>query len=140
MGCGFSAADNAIEAAQGHLQLLDASMQALEAERALHRQSEVDVSAQIEALLALVNPAEAELDQIERQQESMQSAEAAARQELSKAEHTHAQAKIALARRQEAIETWRRRIEDDFGLFAFEYFEGFGSYAIWARWWNNCLV
>jgi chromosome segregation protein len=116
-------ADNAIDAAQGHLQSLDASMQALEAERAQHRQSEVDVSAQIEALLALVNPAEAELDQIERQQESMQSAEAAARQELSKAEHTHAQAKIALARRQEAIETWRRRIEDDFGLVAFEYSE-----------------
>jgi chromosome segregation protein len=53
----------------------------------------------------------------------MQSAEAAARQELSKAEHNHAQAKIALARRQEAVETWRRRIEDDFGLVAFEYSE-----------------
>jgi chromosome segregation protein len=116
-------ANNAIESAQSQLQSLDASMLDLETEKTRHRQSEVDVSAQIEALLALVNPAEAELDQIERQQESMQSAEAAARQELSKAEHNHAQAKIALARRQEAVETWRRRIEDDFGLVAFEYSE-----------------
>ena len=39
------------------------------------------------------------------------------------AEHYHAQAKITLARKQEALESLRRRIEDDFGLVAFEYDE-----------------
>jgi len=51
----------------------------------------------------------------------MQSADAAARQALSQAEAHHAQARINFARRQEALETWRRRIEDDFGLVAFDY-------------------
>jgi chromosome segregation protein len=53
----------------------------------------------------------------------LQNSEAAARQALSQAEHNHAQARIAQARRQEALETWRNRIEDDFGLVAFEYAE-----------------
>jgi chromosome segregation protein len=53
----------------------------------------------------------------------LQKAEAAARQSVSLAEHFHAQARITLARRQEALESLRRRIEDDFGLVAFEYVE-----------------
>jgi len=39
------------------------------------------------------------------------------------AEHFHAQARIVLARRQEALQSLRRRIEEDFGLVAFEYEE-----------------
>jgi chromosome segregation protein len=112
-----------IEEVKNRLRQLEATLEELESEKARQRQSETDVAIQIDALLALVNPAEAELDLKESEQESMQSAEAAARQELSKAEHHHAQARIALARRQEAVETWRRRIEDDFGLVAFEYSE-----------------
>ena len=37
------------------------------------------------------------------------------------AEHFHAQVRISLARQQEELESLRRRIEDDFGLVAFEY-------------------
>jgi chromosome segregation protein len=85
------------------------------------RQMEADVNSHIEAMRVLIEPAEAELDEMERQQDSVLVQEASARQELSKAEHHHAQAKINLARRQEALETWRRRIEDDFGLVAFDY-------------------
>jgi chromosome segregation protein len=43
------------------------------------------------------------------------------RHAASQAEHQHAQSKINLAKKQEALDTWRRRIEDDFGLVAFEY-------------------
>ena len=42
---------------------------------------------------------------------------------FSQAEHRYTQAKIALARRQEALDSLRRRIEDDFGLVAFDYVE-----------------
>ena len=119
----LEASKKSIEEAENRIQQFAAYLQELESEKAQQRQSETEVSAQIDALLALVNPAEAELDLKESEQESVQSAEAAARQELSKAEHHHAQARIALARRQEAVETWRRRIEDDFGLVAFEYSE-----------------
>jgi chromosome segregation protein len=112
-----------IEEVENRIQQLEASIRELESEKTQNRHSETEVTAQIDALLTLLNPAEAELDLKEGEQESMQSSEAAARQELSKAEHHHAQARIALARRQEAVETWRRRIEDDFGLVAFEYSE-----------------
>jgi chromosome segregation protein len=37
------------------------------------------------------------------------------------AEHFHAQAKIGMARRQEALDSLSRRIEEDLGLVAFEY-------------------
>ncbi len=95
----------------------------LEQEKTQQRQEEAQLSEQIEALRALIDPAEAELDAGEARQMELQNAETAARQALTQAEHHHAQARIAQARRQEALETWRRRIEDDFGLVAFEYAE-----------------
>ncbi|HEX7975100.1 MAG TPA: hypothetical protein VF498_11880, partial [Anaerolineales bacterium] len=100
---------------------IEAALQGLEIERAAQRQSEGEVGAEIEALRALIDPAEAELDGLEQQQKALQTAEAAARQALSLAEHHHAQARIALARCQEALESLRRRVEDDFGLVAFDY-------------------
>ena len=113
----------ALDGAQARLDEIEAAMISLETSKPGRRQSEAEVTAQIEALRTLIEPAESELDEMERQQDEVQAIEAASRQELSKAEHNHAQAKIALARRQEALETWRRRIEDDFGLVAFEYSE-----------------
>jgi chromosome segregation protein len=95
----------------------------LEEEKTGQRQVETELSEQIAELRLLIDPAEAELDSSEASQETLQASETTARQALSKAEHNHAQARIALARRQEVLETWRRRIEDDFGLVAFEYAE-----------------
>lgn len=105
---------------------LDESAQALsnlEQEKNALRQAEASSNAEIEALQALIDPTEAELNTAEQQQESLQTVETGARQVLSQAEHRHAQAKIMLARRQEALDSLRTRIEDDFGLVAFEYVE-----------------
>ena len=85
------------------------------------RGSEARVNKQIEALRQQIEPAEAELQVAEQDQGQLQAHETKARQALSMAEHHHAQARITLARRQEALESMRRRIEDDFGLVAFEY-------------------
>jgi len=108
---------------QRRLNELGLALENLDSEKAGRRQQEGEVNAQIEALSLLVDPAESELATLESEQEKVQVKEAEARGELSKAEHHHAQARIALARRQEALETWKRRIEDDFGLVAFEYAE-----------------
>jgi chromosome segregation protein len=78
---------------------------------------------QIKEYRDLIDPAEEELNGVEEQQIEYQKEEMAARQELSKAEHSHAQARISLAKHQEALDSLRRRIEDDFGLVAFEYVE-----------------
>ncbi|HLE14459.1 MAG TPA: hypothetical protein VI776_06910, partial [Anaerolineales bacterium] len=95
----------------------------LEAGKKKLRKEETEVGKGLEALQELIRPAEEELSQREAEQIALQSQESLARQTLSQAEHYHAQAKINLARRQEALETLRRRVEDDFGLVAFEYAE-----------------
>ncbi|MFQ5617098.1 MAG: chromosome segregation protein SMC, partial [Anaerolineales bacterium] len=82
-----------------------------------------EVGGQIAKLQALIQPAETELGTAEGEQEALQAAEASARQLLTAAERHHAQAQIALARSQEALDSLRERIEDDFGLVAFEYAE-----------------
>jgi chromosome segregation protein len=49
--------------------------------------------------------------------------ESRARVDLQSAEHAHSQAQIELARREEELSGLRRRIEDDFGLVAFDFGE-----------------
>jgi chromosome segregation protein len=114
-------AAGAIRQLQERLENLMQAKEALEQSKITLRQDESKIHVEIEALRALIDPAEADLNNLEQEQIGRQGAEAQARAELSKAEHHHAQARIALARRQESLDTLRRRIEDDFGLVAFEY-------------------
>jgi chromosome segregation protein len=100
---------------------IEKSIHALEQGKIAQRAEEGQIATAIEALRVLIDPAEAELETQETQQQTQQTLEAAARQALSQAEHHHAQARINLARRQEGLESLRRRVEDDFGLVAFEY-------------------
>ncbi|MGW8250220.1 MAG: chromosome segregation protein SMC, partial [Anaerolineales bacterium] len=102
---------------------IKSAIELLDSEQAMQRGEEAEVDQQITELRALIDPAEAELDDSEASQLSLQQSEAKARHTLSQAEHNHAQARIGQARRHEELETWRRRIEDDFGLVAFEYAE-----------------
>jgi chromosome segregation protein len=97
------------------------ALQTLQARRAALRQDETAVSEKIAALNAQIEPAEAGLQDLEKQQAGLQQSEAAGRQGVSMAEHFHAQTRITLARRQEALQSLQRRIEEDFGLVAFEY-------------------
>ncbi len=96
---------------------------ALEQEKVAWREKEISISEEIEDLQLLIEPAELELETAEREQAGLMALEGEARQGLSLAEHRHSQAKITLARRQESLDSLQRRIEDDFGLVAFEYSE-----------------
>ncbi len=97
------------------------SLASLDVERDTMMREEVEIIEQIDTLQSMIEPAERELAEIEQENSSLLSKDIGARQALSSAEHRHAQAKINLARRQETVESLRRRIEDDFGLVAFEY-------------------
>ncbi len=120
---GVERARSALDAMQARQQAREGEAAALEAGKIAQRQAESELAGQIEALRVLIEPAEAELDTAEAEQDTMQAAELTSRQALSQAEHHHAQARILQARRQEALDTLQRRIEDDFGLVAFEYQE-----------------
>lgn len=116
-------ARNERAAQRAEMEQLEENLEKLGAERAELRQRENRLGEQVAELLALIQPAEAELDAGETQLDSLQQAEARARHELTLAERYHSQAQIELARSQEALENMREKIEDDFGLVAFEYEE-----------------
>jgi chromosome segregation protein len=114
-------AEQSQRALQARLEGLQQAIARLEQEKAALHRSEAEVAGQTETFQRLVEPAEASLEGLEGEQDQVQTVEETARQALSQAEHRHAQARIVLNRHQEALETLRRRIEDDFGLVAFNY-------------------
>ncbi|MCZ7553347.1 MAG: chromosome segregation protein SMC [Anaerolineales bacterium] len=75
----------------------------------------------IQSLNERIQPAEAKLHEQENKLAADQKEAGAARQQLSIAERLYAQTRINLARQQEALQSLQRRIEEDFGLVAFEY-------------------
>lgn len=114
-------AATAIRSGAERIEQIQAALRALDVEKIERQEEESVLATQIQALSAQIEPAEAELAAAESEQEQQLKTETTARQFASAAEHRHAQARINLAKRQEALDTWRRRIEDDFGLVAFEY-------------------
>jgi chromosome segregation protein len=112
-----------LQESRGRLEEIETNYRTLEAEKVVLRQAEGEIGGQIEALRTKIDPYERELDKAEAGQIKLQGDEARSRQALNMAEHHHAQAKISLAKRQESLDTLRRRIEDDFGLVAFEFDE-----------------
>ena len=119
----FERAASALTSARSRQQVLQDSLAKVDADRAAWRQAEGVVSAQIVALRQQSEPAEQELEGAESRQTEQQAIEAAARQALTLAEHTHAQAHLGQSRAQEALDNLRQRIQDDFGLVAFDYVE-----------------
>jgi chromosome segregation protein len=97
------------------------NLENLEVGKTRFHQDEAQFAAQIESLQVQVQPAQAELTAAEREQARLEEQESEARQALSMAEHHHAQARINLVHRQEELDSLHRRIEDDFGLVAFEF-------------------
>ena len=76
---------------------------------------------EIAGIQSQINPAEEDLSRTDSELRMAQEAEGIAILRLTTAERNHTQAQISLARQQEALSTLRGRIEDDFGLVAFEY-------------------
>jgi len=103
------------------LDTLRTNLLQVESERSSQRQAEEAISKQIEALRVQIEPAEKELESAEQTQDDLQGKESVARQELTLAEHVHAQARIGFARAQESLDTLSQRIQDDFGLVSFDY-------------------
>ncbi len=102
---------------------LEEQMQAINFEKVELGKRGGFVGGEIEAVQAQIAPVEVELAASDAQLTDLQRSETQALQGLSAAERNNTQAQIALARQQESLETLRGRIEDDFGLVAFQYDE-----------------
>jgi len=79
------------------------------------------INTQLEDLRNLIEPAEKELETAEIQEVDLQKLETEGQAGLARVERTYNQIQLELGRKQEALENLRQKIEDDFGLVAFEY-------------------
>jgi chromosome segregation protein len=82
-----------------------------------------NIRAKLEELQEQMRPAEEALAAAESSRLELEAQESEVRVALQVAERANSQAQIGLARRQEELTSLKRRIEDDFGLVAFEYEE-----------------
>ena len=101
----------------------DASLRQFDEDRAGLLEREGRLHAEVESKQAQADPAEKELEGAEREESRLQAVENEAQKNLANTERTLSQAEIELVRRQEALESLRGRIMDDFGLVAFQYAE-----------------
>ena len=93
----------------------------LEGERTNFRQQEAKLSEEIEALRLQIEPAEDQMAAAERAYNDQQSVLTAAQQAVSVADRYASQSQLEQTRVREALDSLRRRVEEDFGLVAFEY-------------------
>ncbi len=84
---------------------------------------EIQIAETIGELEKTVEPSEDQLSTLERDHSSLLSTDTEERQLLRASEQRYTQAKINLVHHQEAFESLRRQIEDDFGLVSFDYTE-----------------
>ncbi|MGA2505274.1 MAG: chromosome segregation protein SMC [Anaerolineales bacterium] len=104
-----------------HLSEIDASLVELENERKNLRNQTAGINAQLDELRDLIGPTEKTLETSVAQEGEWQNKEAEEQGTLSHVERAYNQIQMDVSRRQEALVSLRQRIEDDFGLVAFEY-------------------
>jgi len=100
---------------------IDTLLAGLEAERENQRGQAIGMNSQLEELRSLIGPAEKELETAEAQEREVQNKETEGQAVLARVERSYNQFQLDLSRKQEALQNLRQKIEDDFGLVAFEY-------------------
>jgi chromosome segregation protein len=99
----------------------DSALNELEEEKSILRGREGELYEQIEVLRAQIEPAEKDLEMAEQEEKRLQEIETNALRNLTTAERTLGQVQLDQTRRQEALDSLRQKIVDDFGLVSFEY-------------------
>ncbi|MFH1183989.1 MAG: chromosome segregation protein SMC [Chloroflexota bacterium] len=99
----------------------NAALRQLDDERAVLVKRERNLQQETASLQAQIGPAEEELEGWQREETGLEEAEATAQRSSTSADRVLTQYEIDLVRRQEALESLRARIVDDFGLVSFEY-------------------
>jgi len=106
---------------ENRLMEIDTALEGLETRRENQRSQTAGMNTQLEELRNLIGPAEGELETSAAQEVELQKKETAGQAALARVERTSNQIQLELARKQEALLNLRQKIEDDFGLVAFEY-------------------
>ena len=103
------------------LEIGSSALQKLEDDRASHRLLEGEANRKIEVLQEQIEPSEKELEIVESEYSRLQENQIAAQQAVTVGERFFNQAQLEMTRSREALDSLQKRIEEDFGLVAFEY-------------------
>lgn len=103
------------------LEDIDMTLEDSEDDKSLQRAKEEELQLKIEALREKITPAEEKLQALDSEYTSKQEEQAEIQHAVTVAERHVAQGQLALSRVKDGLENLRRRIEEDFGLVAFEY-------------------
>ena len=107
--------------ANSRLMEIDQSLAGLGNERVDQHNNALAMNVQLEELRALIEPAEKELESAETQEDELQKKETDGQTAMARVDRIYNQVLLDLGRKQEALQNLRQKIEDDFGLVAFEY-------------------
>ena len=97
------------------------SLTDLDLDRARLHDQTAGTNNQLDELRKLIEPTEKELEETEAQESDLQKQETEGQTVLARVERTYTQIQLDLGRKQEMLSNLRQKIEDDFGLVAFEY-------------------
>lgn len=103
------------------LQEAETSLNGLDAEKNQLRERESSLNAEIDAMRVQIEPAEKDLETAEQEEARLQESEANAQRGFANAERLLGQVQLEHTRKQEALDTLRQKITDDFGLVMFDY-------------------
>jgi chromosome segregation protein len=100
---------------------INKSLEELEVERNNQQNQVAGINTQLDELRLLIGPAEQTLEDSIAQESELQKKELEEQLSLARIERTFNQVQLDLNRKQESLLTLRQKIEDDFGLVAFDY-------------------
>jgi chromosome segregation protein len=103
------------------LQEAEQSLHGLDNEKGNLRERETSLNMQIDEMRIQIEPAEKELAAAEQEEARLQESETNAQRGFANAERFQGQVQLEFTRKQEALDTLREKITDDFGLVMFEY-------------------
>jgi chromosome segregation protein len=106
---------------ENNLMEIDKSLSELESKRENLRNQASGINMQLEELRNLIEPAEKELGASEAQESDLQKQETDGQSSLARVERMNNQVQLEYSRKQENLGHLRQKIEDDFGLVAFDY-------------------
>lgn len=106
---------------QNQVQRLENEARTLAASLTETRTKQATLQAQMTEQEQALRPLETQLTDLETQQQKVETGDAEARAHLNALERLNVQAHLDFTRKNEEMETMRRRIEEDFGLVEFDY-------------------
>jgi len=105
----------------GRLNEIETGLSQLDADRKALHERESTLNGKISELRTKIDPAEKELAAAEAQERELQQQEGNAQRGMTSADRMYNQVQVDVIRKQEALDSLRNRIQDDFGLVMFEY-------------------